>query len=382
MTCAEIQVVLSAQLDGEPIPVREERAVEEHLASCLDCVAERQVLEQVARQVRSLPRVTPPAHFGAGVMAQVLEEPAPTPAATPSCPEAAELSALLDGALDPPPAAALREHLEACAVCQAEHAALSALVAAVRSLPRVAPPVDFTAGVLARIRRAEQEDEEQARRARASRAALWLQLGRLAQAAGLLFVLGAGVALTAPGQHRLAYVPDRPSRPFGDATPGPAAFREAPAAPADTRRVEELAPPPYDATWEVDVSGAVEDPASLARSLVAAHAQRVLAISGGPDAVGVVALVPANQVDDLLQRLDAERHLEPRPGAWAAMEQAHAEQDRVLLRNGFVLVGELIDRARALRVGPVVHRLDPADVERVEQAEAPRKVRLLFRKRG
>jgi anti-sigma factor RsiW len=56
---------------------------------------------------------------------------------------APELSAWIDGELDAPAAARVREHLAACAPCRRRHALLVAAGSAVRSLPEETVPAGF-----------------------------------------------------------------------------------------------------------------------------------------------------------------------------------------------------------------------------------------------
>ncbi len=380
-SCEETRLGLCARLDGEALPAPEAQAIAEHLEGCPDCAAEEGALELAQRAVRELPRIAAPPHFTAQVMARVLDQGEAAPAHA-ACPAPEQVSALVDGALDPPPAAALREHLAVCPACAELERGLARVAGAVRGLPRLNAPPAFATGVLARCQLVDREGQERAEAARRARAALWSNLGRLAQAASLLLVLGAGAALSSPGPRGLRWLPS-PSR--AQARRAPARAPAADEARAEGPRLEELAPGPYDATWELDLDGAVEEVAERARAVLGRHARRVLAeAQAAGDGRGFVAVVPANRVDDLLRELDADAALEPRPQAWAAMEQIHAEQDRVHLDNGFVLVGALEGpaRARTLRVGPSTLPLDEGDVERVEQAEAARKVRLLLRRKG
>lgn len=63
-----------------------------------------------------------------------------------------DLTALLDGALAPERAAAVRRHLEGCAGCRAERDRLAAAVAALRALPSAPDPSpSFTARLEARL---------------------------------------------------------------------------------------------------------------------------------------------------------------------------------------------------------------------------------------
>src|SRR5690606_4595160 len=140
--------------------------------------------------------------------------------------------------------------------------------------------------------------------ARRARAALWSNLGRLAQAASLLLVLGVGAALSSPGPRGLIWLPNAS---HAEARRAPARAPAAEEVAAEGPRLEELAPGPYDATWELALGGALEEVVERARATLGRHARNVLAeAQAGGDGRGFVAMVAANRVDDLRRELDAD----------------------------------------------------------------------------
>ncbi len=62
-------------------------------------------------------------------------------------------SALSDGLVSADEKQAIEQHLAGCAECRAEWAAFDRAVRAVRQLPMVDTPPDFSAGVIARIQK-------------------------------------------------------------------------------------------------------------------------------------------------------------------------------------------------------------------------------------
>ena len=71
-----------------------------------------------------------------------------------------QLQSLADGTLRGPEGLAAREHCDACAECGAELALWSALVGKLSALKDPAPPVDFTATVLAAVEVREAQLEQ------------------------------------------------------------------------------------------------------------------------------------------------------------------------------------------------------------------------------
>lgn len=387
--CSEARrEAISADLD-EALAPAERAELAAHLAGCAGCAAEREALEQVARQVRGLSRVPVPAHFTAQVMARVLEHEAGVdPGRRDGCPPAEDLSAALDDALGLEAGSALAEHVAACAACREDQAALSRTAGLVRGLPRIAPPADFAGRVLERIAGDDRCAAERVRAAQA-RQALWRsRAGAFARAACLLFLVGAGAYLTTPesdtfglafadrgwsGGRAPAAAPRSPAREASEA--------EAKAAADEALALPELPPGPYAATLALGV----ED-VRAARGRVDGLLRRLGRVEGawGDDLYqGYVVSVPANRVDDLLAALEAAG-VEVDADAAAAAARAHSEQDRVVLESGHAYAGRA-DEGRGLvavrtGAGPPLE-LDRDDVDRIERASDPRRLRLELRAR-
>ncbi len=116
-----VSELFSAYLDGELQPGELDR-VAEHLADCLDCIAEFREVKEVRAAVRTMPRLEMPEYL------------------LPESHHGAALSAFLDGELPTTEHAQLQVHLTDCAECRAELHDLDAARTAVRSLPRLEPP--------------------------------------------------------------------------------------------------------------------------------------------------------------------------------------------------------------------------------------------------
>jgi anti-sigma factor RsiW len=384
--CDEHRESISALIDGALDPAQA-AAVEAHLAGCAACAAERDALAALSAQVQALPRIEVPGHFLAGVMAGVVEAQAtsdrPGGAATPAagapvdCEAMAEdVSALLDRQLRGEALARVQTHLVDCATCQAERAALQRVRDKVGGLPRLEVPQGFTSQVLARVAEVEREAEEQAlqrvRAARDARQRWWGTLGNLAQAAALLLVVGGGMALTSP---------DDPSLPmlqrglaYADSPAPRAVRREAPAKPA--------VPPPLprgDADWELRVSD-LESGRATARRLLDSWG-RTLQERRTEGSVSFYVDLPRANFDDLAEGLDAASGVQTNQEVVATLADQHVEQDQVVLKNGFVLVGRLLEQDRSgvkLEAGGARHEIPARNVERVERASERRKLRVVL----
>jgi anti-sigma factor RsiW len=205
---------ISAWLDDE-LDEAAGRAVEAHVGACPACALERDEVVSARDVLRGLPLLDPPA----GAL-----QP------RPALHLGDALSALLDGELERAEAARAAEHADACAVCGAELAEVTAARSALRSLPLLdAPP-----GVLrpARVR-------SHARRSRTRRAAL---TGAAAAAMGVAALLGSAQPVVAEQPAMAALVAEHAgaSRPAPRVTPlslgtlgtlGPSTSVAAPAAP-------------------------------------------------------------------------------------------------------------------------------------------------------
>jgi anti-sigma factor RsiW len=123
----DIGELMSAYLDGELLPGELDHVVE-HLGECTDCILEFRHLKEARAAVRTLPRLEVPERL------------------LPSFHFGPELSAYLDGELPTEEQAVVFSHLQACDECRDELHELDAARTAVRSLPRLEPPVVLDVG--------------------------------------------------------------------------------------------------------------------------------------------------------------------------------------------------------------------------------------------
>lgn len=421
--CPERHEDLSALLDGA-LTADEARALEEHLAGCAGCQAEREALGQMVEQVRALPRRAPPAYFGAAVMARVLEaaerpelpqdvvllveEPAPPPttatpvererpasphadpftaptvpvpaptvaARGPECDRTAEdLSAHVDGELQGEDRRRVEAHLAACMACDADMWALD-------RQPRLRPHELFVRQIMSKIEAEELAAADRSRRLASERATRVRQMGWVLRAASLLAAVALSLNLTAPEGAPSNVALPSPSRDARERAVGRGAAREALALPAPV-----LDDPPLAGTFDVVVE--LRAPQGLdaglasAQQVVGRHAslqaqrrtevQRELAVQ-----------VPAQLVDDLYRDLDASAELDGSPAGARAVDAVTVEQDRVVLKSGVVLAGSVVaDTPAAVEVvaGGLRQRIDRRRVERIELASQPRTVRLVITER-
>jgi anti-sigma factor RsiW len=117
----ETAVLVSCYLDGQ-LQAGELDVVVEHLADCMDCIAEFHHLKEIRAALRTLPmlevpeRLLPDTHLGE------------------------QLSAYIDGQLDTTEHQFVISHLEFCTDCRLELHELDAARTAIRSLPGLEPP--------------------------------------------------------------------------------------------------------------------------------------------------------------------------------------------------------------------------------------------------
>ena len=84
----------------------------------------------------------------------------------------------------------------------------------------------------------------------------------------------------------------------------------------------------------------------------------------------------------LLEALEQSGELVIAPETRESLQRLHVEEDRLVLKNGFVLVGKVVEKsARHYQVtcGEVTQLIDRQEVERLERAATLRRVRLLVR---
>lgn len=426
---------LSALVDDALVP-DEVAALEEHVAGCAFCQGEREGLVLVRDQLRAIPRAKPPAHLTAAVMAGVIaveEEktatavqgtppateipPAPVEPAAPAkkklapfpvrpkiserraaqpppppnprkpttCADVAEdLSASFDAELPPEGRARLDLHLVGCTACQQLRFQLEMMLGEVRLLPRAAVPADFARDVLARVA-ADSELEQLRERANKARAEQWWRgLGIVAQAAGLLLVIATGLTLTKPPGNQRVW-----TRPVAGGADGVAEQRKKNALEDQrmSRRRPKVAevPPPLTVTAEATVvlrapKGIVE---GLSDATNAGHSfGRVLESRLGVSEAEVVVQAQSSRIDDLVEALDRTDGLDATPGARAAIERVSTDQDRLTLKSGFVLVGQVEETPEGYVVTQgelrqVVRRQAVAATNPLERASRERTVRLL-----
>lgn len=114
-----------------------------------------------------------------------------------------ELTALLDGALEPGRRSEVEAHLAACAACRAERDRLAAALEALRGLPAPPPPSPaFEARFWARLARGE--DRPRGTLARLAALPRWRLIGPLAGAAAAAAVVVVLVARQRADEMRMA----------------------------------------------------------------------------------------------------------------------------------------------------------------------------------
>lgn len=443
MTCDERQPELSAWLDGALDP-DEARALEAHLTECATCQAERDALQAVVDQTRGLARATPPGHFTAAVMAGVVdggasdlttdaarpsggdEKPAskaeaprkpkmapfpirpkiserraaqaaepPKPKPPVTCAEVAEdLSAAFDEEVTPEGKAKLDLHVAGCPACQAERWALDMMLGNLRLLPRAAVPSGFLAGIVERIEAEEKRAQELARLEAEKKARFWNGLGVFARAASVLLCLGVGIGLTKPQEAGRrpydSYGPPASARMW-DADVERRKNLEAGARPAGKATQQEVVEEPalsaerigrpIEATLEL-VAPRGLDQGGSAMGGIGPSFGAVLGTRHASNAREMALAVPARRVDDLLEALDRSDLLDAAPGAKTAADRVTTESDRLVLKNGFVLVGEVQERPDGYVVtqGDLVQfvpRRSVAPTGPLERADRERVVRLV-----
>tara|TARA_R110002072_G_scaffold54062_2_gene142065 strand:- start:102 stop:638 length:537 start_codon:yes stop_codon:yes gene_type:complete len=97
---------------------------------------------------------------------------------------------------------------------------------------------------------------------------------------------------------------------------------------------------------------------------------------------GRVIEVPANRIDDFYAGLlKASGDVSVPSEVQESLKQLHSEQDRLVLKSGFVLVGRVRRKGReyVVKTGSVTHRVPVSDVTKVEKADQVRRIRVLIR---
>lgn len=328
--------------------------------------------------------------------AQAAEPPKPKPPVT--CADVAEdLSAAFDDEVPPEARARLDLHVANCPACQAERWSLDMMLGNLRLLPRAFVPDGFLAGIIERLEAEERRAQELARLEAEKKARFWSGVGLFARAASVLLCLGVGIGLTKPQE-----APRRPS--YGSY--GPVAASPGPWTPEGARGLNERAEEragvqkrekqqvveepalsserigrPIEATLEL-VAPRGLDQGGTALGGIGPSFGAVLGTRHASNAREMALAVPARRVDDLLEALDRSDALDAAPGAKTAADRVTTESDRLLLKNGFVLVGEVQERPDGYVVtqGDLVQfvpRRNVAPTAPLERADRERVVRLV-----
>ena len=115
-----------------------------------------------------------------------------------------QLSAFLDGELQPSEAERIREHLESCPTCRKERQALELTINSVKALPAMRAPGDLASRVLADIEEAEAQPA-------ASASVIRGRFGlRLLWPAAAALLIGAGIALLSPSMRGSRFARESP----------------------------------------------------------------------------------------------------------------------------------------------------------------------------
>jgi len=270
----------------------------------------------------------------------------------------------------------------------------------IAALPRLEPPAHLTAQIMSEIDALDRAEAQRQLRARQARQAIFQNLSRLAQAACFLFVVGGGLFLSQPEDHPLAYrsasrvAPRKPqSKPgsWGDKKKDrQLATTKAPSASSLLINAK------VEASWNLRVADArtpsgEESQAHLAaleaavvrtRGLVGQYATRLEPEHKTDLDWGRVIEVPANRIDDFYEGLvRASGDVSVPSEVQESLKQLHSEQDRLVLKSGFVLVGRVRRKGReyVVKTGSVTHKVPVSDVAKVEKADQVRRIRVLIR---
>jgi len=286
---------LTECIDGELRP-RKAAAAEEHLRRCNTCASAAAALRGAAAAVGSLKTLAVPADLRARVAQRLARDLA----AEITCRQAAPLiHQHIDRYLSPEAELQLQGHLESCARCRAEVAALSSAAHLVRSLPTVQGPVRIREAVIdaQRVRRVLLPWNIRWRPAAAAAVAL-------AAAAALVLLWPAGRQVPSPAPHLVGEREAAPSSrstevaslvetPVAEQPAAPVADDVGTAAPepAPQRPAERPAPPSETA---VTAAGAVKGPAPARTTPASPEPEIEL-----PSALQALRTVAANASHDL-----------------------------------------------------------------------------------
>ncbi len=417
--CDSYQAELSALLD-DALPPADAKTLGAHLAECTACQGEHDALLSIKQQVIALPRLAAPPEFAAGLWVRVDQDPvqeqttpqrarvlvaravkrkddaaqipvlpssedtSPADSADPCAGFLEDVSALLDRALEPARETAVKAHLAECTACTELGIDLQRIRDRVGGLTPLRVPPEFVRTIMEKAEAIEREKVDAEQAARAARAKWFVQLGKFAQAAALLFVVGGGVLFATP---RDSYRQSLPGFSSPNAGARSQALRKARALAAREEAVD-VAPAPLphgDAEWELAVTNVAEGQ-SATRQLLGNYARNVRQ-RPGERSYGFYATIPRNLVDDLHRGLASAQSVQTTSLSEQAMQSIHAEQDQVVLKSGFVLVGQVLTgtpRERVIRVrsgGSTIHSIPGKDVERIERAAETRTLRIRLHQR-
>jgi hypothetical protein len=289
-----------------------------------------------------------------------------------------DISAHIDGELHGDLARRFDAHVAACVACDAEVWVFDQQRARVRALPRLQPHDLFVRQLMAKLEAEELADADQARRLAEQRAQRWKALGWGLRAAGLLVAAALSFHVTGPEDLPEGRLPQL--QPSGRYTQQPRDRRD-----EVTDRVAQFVPPlkgPFDVTLELhaphDIDAALRTATELARSLRArvgetrtTEAQRELELH-----------IAANLLDDYYLRCDQTAEVDGTPEAARLVEEASTEQDRVVLKTGIVLAGQVVaENARQVDIVAAGMRqtIRRDRIERIVRATEARRVRIVLR---
>jgi anti-sigma factor RsiW len=343
----------------------------------------------------------PPAPDGSLEAAAEGEPPESTGVRKPTLDELGpELTAYVDGELAPAEAERITALARRDPQVARELRHLRRIRSRIASLPRIEPPAHLTAQIMSEIDVLDREEAQRQVRARQARQAMFQNLSRLAQAACFLVVVGGGLFLSQPEDHPLAYRSTRPSAPLRKAprmaSLGDKKRDRGRTASQELSAASILEPVKVEASWTLGLADArahsgEESKAHLAaldaavrrtRGLVGQYATRLEPEQRTELDWGRVIEVPANRVDDFYDGLvRASGEVSVPSEVQESLKKLHAEQDRLILKSGFVLVGRVRRKGREyiVKTGSVTHKVPVGDVVKVEKADQVRRIRVLIR---
>ena len=319
-----------------------------------------------------------------------------------------ELTAYVDGELAPAEAERITVLARRDPRVARELRHLRRIRARIAALPRLEPPAHLTAQIMSEIDALDREEAQRQLRARQARQAIFLNLSRLAQAACFLFVVGGGLFLSQPEDHPLAYrstsrqAATRQAQPrsgskLGSATSLSWGDKAKDRAPSKVPSASDsLASAKVEASWNLGLADArapsgeeskarldaLEAAVVRTRGLVGQYATRLEDEHKTDLDWGRVIEVPANRIDDFYAGLlKASGDVSVPSEVQESLKQLHSEQDRLVLKSGFVLVGRVRRKGReyVVKTGSVTHRVPVSDVTKVEKADQVRRIRVLIR---